>query len=332
VRFRELRAALQSIVIAGLPAAAGCTSLYSSDCIERKDKTIDIMEPAAPALQLKIEACRRDVDACNDLCVAAMEQVSLFTYPIDCDVTFQSASTKVYVVYDEYNGGANCPVDGRRPAGLVTPRNLHAGSEAGAWLAHAAWLEAASVHAFVHLANELTSHGAPEALVRAAMVAAADEVRHTSMMTALALRHGGRPPAPEVVLPSGRSLAELAIENAAEGCVRETWGAIVALWQSRTAVDPVARATFAAIARDELRHAALAWAVDRWATPLLTDEDRARVELAREQAVRELMDAPDPVTIAVLGLPDAKDVRGLLSRSAVLLWNSQAVGGRSWDA
>lgn len=325
-----MRRVLQSIVIAGLPATSGCTSLYS-DCVDRVDKTIEIQEPADPSLQLKIENCRRDVDACNDLCVAAMEKAGLFASPVDCDVSFEASSTKVVVVYDEYNGGANCPVDGRRPAGLVTPRGLRADSPAGAWLAQAAWLEAASVHAFVHLANELAEHGAPEALVRGALVAAADEVRHTTMMTRLAMRFGGYPPAPDVVLPGRRSLAELAVENAAEGCVRETWGAIIALWQARTAHDTVARATFATIARDEMRHAALAWAVDRWATPLLDDDARRRVVDAREQAARELLDAPDPVAIAALGLPNAAQVRGLLTRSAVSLWNPQA-GGRPWHA
>ena len=260
-----------------------------------------------------------------------MEKAGLFASPIDCDVTFTASSAKVVVMYDEYNGGANCPVDGRRPPGLVTPRGLRATSPAAAWLAQAAWLEAASVHAFVHLANELTGHGAPPRLVRGALVAAADEVRHTTMMTRLAMRFGGYPPAPEVVLPTHRSLADLAVENAAEGCVRETWGAIIALWQARTAHDTVTRATFAAIARDEMRHAALAWAVYRLATPLLDDDARARVAHARAEAVRELANASDPVTIAALGLPNAAEVRGLLTRSAVSLWNPQA-GGPSWHA
>ncbi|MBX3156499.1 MAG: hypothetical protein KF773_10905 [Deltaproteobacteria bacterium] len=330
MRFRELRRIVQTIVLAGLPAA-GCTSLYSSDCVERHDESIEIPEPAEPSMQLKIESCRRDVDACTDLCLSAMQKAGLGGSYVACEVTFRDKKTVVDLVYDVTTGGPNCPVDGRRPAGLAALRGTSADSEAGAWLAHAAWLEAASVHAFVHLANELAGHGAPDTLVRAALAAAADEVRHTELMTRLALRHGGRPVPPEVALPPVRGLADIAIENAAEGCVRETWGAIVALWQSHTALDPVARATFAAIARDELRHAQLAWAVDAWCAPRLDDADRARVVAAREHAMRELMTAPEPITILAIGLPDADQVRDLLSRTAALLWSSQ-VGGRTWHA
>src|SRR5258708_7229206 len=69
---------------------------------------------------------------------------------------------------------------GRRPHGLGMPRAAGVGLEA--WLAEMAWMEAASVHAFVRLACELEHHGAPRWLVRGAKTAARDEPRHCRPM------------------------------------------------------------------------------------------------------------------------------------------------------
>jgi hypothetical protein len=117
-------------------------------------------------------------------------------------------------------------------------------------------------------------------------------------------------PAVEVTLPEQRSLEAIAIENAAEGCVRETWGAVIALWQTNTAADPEVRAVFAQIAKDEARHAALAWAVDEWVRPLLDDDARARVDAAREAAAQELFSNPGEALAAL----------GLLARARHSLW------------
>ncbi len=65
--------------------------------------------------------------------------------------------------------------------------------------------------------------------------------------------------------PALRSLEALAVENAVEGCVRETMGALFAMHQAASAADPHVRATMVSIAPDETRHAALGWAVAEWA-------------------------------------------------------------------
>ncbi|MEJ7603660.1 MAG: hypothetical protein WKG01_37580, partial [Kofleriaceae bacterium] len=156
---------------------------------------------------------------------------------------------------------------------------------------------------------------------------ARDEVRHTVMMTHLAKRYGAVPPPAEVALPEMRTLEALAIENAVEGCVRETWGAVLALWQSRTAADPQIRAAFALIARDEIRHAGLAWEVDRWIRPQLDEPARARVDTARDAAVRELFDGHALAANLALGLPHGAEARALLARTQDSLWNQQ-LGGR----
>lgn len=319
-----LRRAVQAIVLAGLPAGATVAGCATDDpCIDTLYRTFRYAPPTDAALHLKIESCRLDVGACQALCQAAMERAGLGGLPTACAVTFDGDRVDVAVAYEVGTGADGCPVDGRRPAGLIAARTALARDRAGAWLAHAAWLEAASIHAFVHLAGELEHHGAPPALVRGALVAAADEVRHTTMMTRLALRHGARPRGPEVTLPGPRSLAAIAVDNVIEGCVRETWGAVLAAWQARTARDPEARAVFAAIAGDELRHAALAWAIDRWLAPRLAAADRVLVQAARALAAAdltaELALAPDD-SLAALGLPDPTSAYALYTRAHRTLW------------
>jgi hypothetical protein len=319
MKFRELRQLLQSIVVAALPLG-GCVDLNPEDCEEQRRRVLSAVEPADAVLQLKIDSCRADVDACFPLCHELLQREGVQSGVNKCEVLFGDSGVTASVTYTVYNGGSHCPVDGRRPAGLVNPTALAAHDAAGAWLAQAAWMEAASVHAFVHLAKELADHGAPQALVKLALAAAKDEVRHTAMVTHLAARYGAVPPPVVVTLPGARSLETLAIENAAEGCVRETWGAVIALWQAQVSPDPEVRAAFAAIAKDEIRHAALAWAVDAWLQPQLDDAGRARVVAAREQAARELFEGEEVAALVAFGLPNAAQARGLLTRTYNSLW------------
>lgn len=327
MRHRTLRRILQTIVFAGLPLTAcvdGDTTEPDDNCSRTLPEEVTFLRPADPPLELSIERCLRDADACRDLCLMAMDRQEYAGWLSACKVTFEGDDVvHVDLAHTIELDGAGCPVDGRRPAGLEDPDHGPARSRAGAWLAHAAWLEAASIYAFVHLARELEQHNAPAHLVRGALSAARDEVRHTTLMTALAARYGARPAAPVVAFPTQRSLEAIATENATEGCVRETWGAVIALWQSRVSRDPLLRHSFAIIARDEARHAALAIAIDTWITPKLSADERARVTAARHAAARELLDGDVDKTadlVGVLGLPDAAQMRGLLGRSNSALW------------
>ena len=328
VQFKELRRILQHVVLAGLPAAGCATDVVDAgDCEDHIRRTVYVDTPADPPMQFRIDACQADIDACLDLCKMTLTRLDVFAEPTACTAEFESEKVAVKVEYTLWQGGIGCPVEGRRPAGLALPAGGAARTVAGAWLAEAAWLEAASIHAFLHLARELTSHGAPGWLVKCALGAARDEVRHTAMMTRLATRYGAVPAAAQVSLPGPRSLEALAIENAAEGCVRETWGAVLALWQSRHARDPEVRAAFALIARDEIRHAGLAWEVDRWVRPQLDEAARARVDAARDAAARELVDGHALEANLALGLPHGPDARALLARTNDSLWNTH-LGGR----
>jgi hypothetical protein len=177
--------------------------------------------------------------------------------------------------------------EGRRPVGLK--RAIH-GAQTGfaCHLAEAAWLEAASVDAFQLLRCELRAVGAPRSLLRAASRSARDERRHARIAGALARRFGVAVPAVERAAAPLRSLTELALENAVEGCVRETWGALMALRQAARATDLGVRAAMSRIAPDEVRHAELAWAIDRWLSRRLNAEQRRQVRSARLAAFAEL--------------------------------------------
>jgi hypothetical protein len=206
---------------------------------------------------------------------------------------------------------------GRRPPGLAARRGRGA-TPLGAYFAEVAQLEAASVPAFAMLRDELRAHGAPEELVARAEEARRDEIRHARVMRALARRFGGRVSRPRVQRRPVRSLEAIALDNAVEGCVRETLGALVGGYQARTSRDAEVRRAMGPIARDETRHAELSWAIDAWVCSRLPRAARARILDARRDALREVMAdadrAPEPALARVAGLPGA-DARRRLSEA-----------------
>jgi hypothetical protein len=219
----------------------------------------------------------------------------------------------------------NCPAGpnpGRRPAGLQDAPGAP-GCVVGQYFANAAHLEAASVHAFRVLGRELTAHGAPARLVAGARSALRDEVRHARLTRRVARAHGARPAPVRVAPPAVRSLEQIAVENAAEGCVRETFAALLAVWQARAAADPEVRHTMAALADDEIRHAQLAWDIDAWAAGRLDAAARQRVVAARMEAVAELEAAvsePPAELVQRVGLPARERARQLVAATRQELW------------
>jgi len=176
--------------------------------------------------------------------------------------------------------------EGRRPHGHCESA-LPSGS-LGDVLAALTQLEAASVPAFEELATQLTAWGAPAALIARARSAAEDERRHTRWMAALARRHGGEVKVADRQPVASVSLREAAIHNAREGCVAETFAALVAHHRARHAHAPRLRAVFARVARDETAHAQLAWDVHMHLMDALAEADRRQVEAARRAALAAL--------------------------------------------
>ncbi|MHB8420779.1 MAG: ferritin-like domain-containing protein [Myxococcales bacterium] len=197
---------------------------------------------------------------------------------------------------------------GRRPPSLLASTRSAAGHPVGAHFAEAARLEAASVEAFELLASELSTHGAPPELVRAARRSAREEVRHARATARLALRYGAVPlPARLAARPAARSLETLAIENAREGCAGEAYGALLALWQASHAQDPAIARTLRSIAADEIRHAELAQLIAAWAEAELPRAARKRAREAKRESLASLRrESEIPVAspcLTLAGLP-----------------------------
>jgi hypothetical protein len=149
--------------------------------------------------------------------------------------------------------------------------------------------EHASVASFARSTLQLMSLGAPSELVAGAQTASLDEIEHARLCFALASRFSGRE------LRAGRlpidgahaavDLVELAVENVLGGCVGETIAALTASEQLSVATDPEVRAALETIARDEARHAELAWRIAAWACDVGGSEVRTRMAAAFRAAL-----------------------------------------------
>ncbi len=205
---------------------------------------------------------------------------------------------------------------GRRPPGMRAGAGRGAARPAGDCLARIAQLELASVVAFTLLEQELEAHGAPLELRQRCRAAADDEARHARAVTTLSQRFGGAPGPVRVPQCGLRSVFELALENAREGEVRELYGATVAAWQAAHAADAGVAQIFAAIARDEADHAALAFDIGAWLDSRLSDAERAQVASEKRRALTQLrseLEAPlDAALSTNVGLPTAEQALSLL--------------------
>jgi hypothetical protein len=86
------------------------------------------------------------------------------------------------------------------------------------------------------------------------------------------------------------------------------------MWQGVAARDRRVRAIMQRVARDETRHAALSWDIDRWARTRLSRAAVRRIDRARADAMRQLESAPpyDAELIEQAGLPSPDTHRALL--------------------
>lgn len=132
--------------------------------------------------------------------------------------------------------------------------------------------EHASIASFARFTAQLLELGAPPELIRAACVAAHDEVRHAQVALAMASKVHGRRlgfgPLDTVEVRSQAgptSLAGLVVACVGEGCVGETLAALRVAAAAETCTDPELAATLRTIAADEARHARLAWRTVEWA-------------------------------------------------------------------
>jgi hypothetical protein len=248
------RAALSAIPIAGL---AGC----GSDCNRPDYDQSAIVDAGVPWPS----GTQHSASECSPYCGTGYHDPCYTTASTGC----QASSQTTVLCHYHYT--------------LLPDEKCGQPSLAAAYLANAARLEGAAVFAFRAVERELIAHGAPAHLVLRARSAQRDEERHHAAMSGLAQRYGAQVGAVAVEDAAVRSLVEVALENAVEGCVRETYGAAVAAFQGECAGDRAVRRAMRSIARDEAEHGALGWAIDRWAFGRLRPGERARVEAPRRR-------------------------------------------------
>lgn len=257
-----------------------------------------------------------------DLKVLEYENCGPTTFAVTVHVATDGTVTEL--TREDLKKEPSCAVAGRRPRGL-RPESRMTRAGVGEHFSAMATLEAAAVIAFRRLQRHLTALGAPEGLLARVRRAVRDEVRHARSTTALARKYGATPAKPRVRPETTRpSLMEIALENAREGCVRETFGALVAQRQVEHAADPEVRAAMAAIADEETEHAALSWDIAAWLESQLDDADRARLAVERRRAVAELerdlaTDPTDEPTRRLAGFPAPAEAARMLDALAPLL-------------
>lgn len=236
-----------------------------------------------------------------------------------------SVPTELHVILCRYYKPAKCVThmpSGRPPAGLRLD-HLPTTTTVARYFAATAYLEAASALAFDDLAQQLARHGAPAALLARCRRAARDERFHQRALGRLAGDELASLTAPELPARAAPSLCELALENVAEGCVVETYSALVTAYQARHAASPQLRRLLARVARDERRHALLSWDILAWSLRRLPT---ARHELLSEQlrharARLEAMLPRLPHDLRTeLGLPDVQAAKAMLRSLDAELW------------
>jgi hypothetical protein len=154
-----------------------------------------------------------------------------------------------------------------------------------------ALLEHASIAAFARFTLQLLSLGAPAELIERSQGAMADETAHAKLAFGLAGAFGGRDVGPSVLDVRGaldqNSLVDILSTAIREGCIGETVAALEAAEALEYARDPVVRDVLARIARDETRHAELAWRFVRWAVACGGEQVRQLAWRAFQAALAE---------------------------------------------
>lgn len=286
-------------------------SLVAVGCDERSDYSSKSL-PLSKVCELTTRGNALSEDECEDLCDDGdVVGCSVFPSAATCTDSSKTDSTLVpqallcRTTHLEFeNPFESKSVDGRRPEGFFPTTQV---SDLGTLFAESYELEAASVDAFERLARELEAFGAPAALVERAHDAKRDEIRHARWTAVLARKHGVEPNTVKPAPLSVRNLFAMALENAVEGVVRETFGAARALYRATCIPDPRAQRVMRRIAQDELRHAELSWDVALFAAEHLDTSERLAIARAIEDELqcleRAVAKEEDPWLRRAGGLP-----------------------------
>jgi P-aminobenzoate N-oxygenase AurF len=270
-----------------------------------------IPDSAPPGL-----GCLPELSTCAEACDGGGFLYYCQLAPTTCDDGGMIPGAEVVIECVHCDVGA-----GRRPRGLCSPGRARAES-AGDHFASMAHLESASVRAFGDLERSLVALGAPPRLAAAARRAACDERRHARAVARLARRFGSSPPRPRVHRRPPPTIFDLLEDGVVEGCVGETFGALLLTWQAEHAEGPRVRRTLRAIARDETRHAALAWEIWRWGAGLVGPAERRTLRRTLDRALaaleRRALAVASPAVQRVAGVPPPEAARSLVRELARL--------------
>ena len=161
-------------------------------------------------------------------------------------------------------------------------------SRAAAHWARVGAMEHASIAAFARFTLHLLSLGAPAELITLSQQAMGDETEHARLAYALASAYADLPLGPGPLAIHGSLDASTTDEIVAtlirEGCIGETLAAVEARDALERDLDPAVRTALEVIARDELRHAELAWKALAW----LLGSERVDRRTVRDEVARAL--------------------------------------------
>lgn len=289
-----------------LPSKGECVALCESLLVKKYQQP-----QRAPTAGIKDV----DVNSCNTS--QAGSQVKL-----DCDVTF----TRISVSFPPAPPGCPPrPVVGRMPAGAHF-ETQEVTSELGDYFSSMAAMETAAVTAFRYLARELEAYQAPESLIAKARLAVSEEIDHAEMAGLLSQAYEAAVPHVEVDDFQLRSLFEVALENAVEGCVNETFAAACGLWQHQHAELAAFKAVMARVAEEESGHAELSWEIHSWIMPQLTEAQQQHINAAQAEAIESLYATfraeESPHVRRAVGLPESADAMRLLGELRGNLWQN----------
>lgn len=106
-------ASMRRILWIAVAAASGCAVdpiPVGDSCVDHHEETIEIQTPADPPMELRIESCQLDLDACQAVCDMAMSRHGISETSTSCGIAFEPLSIAVHVAYDTDNGGNGCAV------------------------------------------------------------------------------------------------------------------------------------------------------------------------------------------------------------------------------
>lgn len=242
----------------------------------------------------------------------------------NCSVSYE-------LVMPNYLRKSGCPVPGRMPEGCnIELAETQTAQALGNYFANMVAMETAAITAFDYLVRELTAYQAPQALIDLALAAIQEETEHAQMAGLLAQAYTTEPSPLALQDFQLRSLYEIALENAVEGCINETFAAACGWWQAERAEFASFRTVIAHISEEETRHAALSWAIHAWAMPQLTELQRAQIQQAQIEALTSLeasfQQEAHPSLQRELGLPNALEAAQLFKQLRADVWSQPLFG------